>query len=193
MKKLILILGILIGLSIGVSAEVRVDTTKTRKNSLTQKREIKKNFETSFTNELVKYIETGDVTPLLDLAQEDDITFYGLSDDEYEKSEDKEYFVQFIQKYLNVRAKDLTILRIDKEYYDNSNDKFGSKYKITILYPNSERYDNVQIYYSWAGKVRGITINDNLQENSYIDGDLNKIFGLESGYEGESLKGWTKL
>ena len=65
MKKLILILGILIGLSIGVSAEVRVDTTKTRKNSLTQKREIKKNFETSFTNELVKYIETGDVSDFL--------------------------------------------------------------------------------------------------------------------------------
>ena len=192
MKKLILILGILIGLSIGVSAEVREDTVK-RKNSLTQRSEIKKNFETSFTKELVKYIETGDVTPLLDLAQEDDITFYGLSDDKYELSEDKEYFVQFIQKYLNVRAKDLTILRIDKEYYDNHNHKFGSKYKITILYPNSERYDNVQIYYSWAGKVRGITINDNLQENSYIDGDIHKIFGLDSGYEGESLKSWTKL
>ena len=192
MKKLILILGILIGLTNVVSAEVRVDTVKS-KNSLTQRSEIKKNFETSFTKELVKYIETGDVTPLLDLAQEDDITFYGLSDDEYEKSEDKEYFVQFIQKYLNVRAKDLTILRIDKEYYDNHNHKFGSKYKITILYPNSERYDNVQIYYSWAGKVRGITINDNLQENSYIDGDIHKIFGLDSGYEGESLKSWTKL
>ena len=192
MKNLSLILGILIGLSIGVSAEVKEDTVKS-KNSLTQRRDIKKNFETSFTNELVKYIETGDVTPLLDLAQEDDITFYGLSDDKYELSEDKEYFVQFIKKYLNVRSKDLTILRIDKEYYDNSNHKFGSKYKITILYPNSERYDNVQIYYSWAGKVRGITINDNLQENSYTDGDLNKIFGLDSGYEGESLRGWTKL
>jgi len=192
MKKLILILGILIGLTNVVSAEVRVDTVKS-KNSLTQRSEIKKNFETSFTKELVKYIETGDVTPLLDLAQEDDITFYGLSDDKYELSEDKEYFVQFIQKYLNVRAKDLTILRIDKEYYDNHNHKFGSKYKITILYPNSERYDNVQIYYSWAGKVRGITINDNLQENSYIDGDIHKIFGLDSGYEGESLKSWTKL
>ena len=192
MKKLILILGILIGLTIDVSAEVREDTV-TRKNSLTQRSVIKKNFETSFTNELVKYIETGDVTPLLDLAQEDDITFYGLSDDKYELSEDKEYFKQFIKKYLNVRSKDLTILRIDKEYYDNSNHKFGSKYKITILYPNSERYDNVQIYYSWAGKVRGITINDNLQENSYTDGDIHKIFGLDSGYEGESLRGWKKL
>ena len=191
MKKLILIIGILIGLTIGVSAEVREDTV-TRKNSLTQRSVIKKNFETSFTKELVKYIETGDVTPLLNLVQEDDITFYGLSDDEYEKSEDKEYFVQFIKKYLNVRSKDLTILRIDKEYYDNSNHNFGSKYKITILYPNSERYDNVQIYYSWAGKVRGITINDNLQENSYTDGDLNKIFGGESGYEGERVS-WKKL
>ena len=191
MKNLSLILGILIGLSIGVSAEVKEDTVKS-KNSLTQRSVIKKNFETSFTNELVKYIETGDVKPLLDLAQEDDITFYGLSDDKYELSEDKEYFKQFIKKYLNVRSKDLTILRIDKEYYDNSNHKFGSKYKITILYPNSERYDNVQIYYSWAGKVRGITINDNLQENSYIDGDLNKIFGLDSGYEGESVS-WKKL
>ena len=192
MKNLILIsIGLII--SIPTFGSFVEDTTKTSKNSLTQRSEIKKNFETSFTKELVKYIETGDVTPLLDLAQEDDITFYGLSDDKYELSEDKEYFKQFIQKYLNVRSKDLTILRIDKEYYDNYSHKFGSKYKITILYPNSERYDNVQIYYSWAGKVRGITINDNLQENSYTDGDLNKIFGLDSGYEGESLKDWKKL
>jgi hypothetical protein len=56
MKKIILILGILIGLTNVVSAEVREDTTKTSKNSLTQKRDIKNNFETSFTNELVKYI-----------------------------------------------------------------------------------------------------------------------------------------
>ena len=184
MKNLILItIGLIISIPIFGGL---VEYTVKRKNSLTQKSEIKKNFETSFTNELVKYIETGDVTPLLDLVQEDDITFYGLSDDKYELSEDKEYFKQFIKKYLNVRATDLTILRIDKEYYDNSNHKFGSKYKITILYPNSERYDNVQIYYSWAGKVRGITINDNLQENSYTDGDLNKIFGLDFGYEGVS-------
>ena len=187
MKKLILILGILIGLSIGVSSQVKEDTTKSRKVS--SKSEIKKNFETSFTKELVEYIETGDVTPLLDLVQEDDITFYGLSDDKYELSEDKEYFVQFIQKYLNVRSKDLTILRIDKKYYDNYNHKFGSTYRMTILYPNSERYDNVEIDYSWGGKVRGITIDDKLHENTYIDGDLNKIYGLEFGYEGESVRG----
>ena len=192
MKKLILILGILIGLSIGVSAEVREDTVKS-KNSITQKRDIKKNFETSFTNELVKYIETGDVTPLLDLVQEDDITFLGLLPETYKKSENKEYFVQFIKKYLNVRSTDLTILRIDKEYYDNYNHEFGSAYRMTILYPNSERYDNVEIDYSWTGKVRGITINNNLHEITYINGDLNKVYGIQFGYEGESLKGWKKL
>ena len=47
MKKLILILGILIGLSIGVSAQVKEDTSKSRK--YLHKSEIKKNFETSFT------------------------------------------------------------------------------------------------------------------------------------------------
>ena len=186
MKKLILILGILIGLSIGVSAEVKEDTVK-RKNSLTQKRDIKNNFETSFTNELVKYIETGNVTPLFDLIQEDDITFYGLSGNQYELSEDKEYFKQFIKKYLNVRSTDLTILRIDKKYYDNYNHEFGSAYRMTILYPNSDRYDNIEIDYSWAGKVRGITIDDKLHENTYIDGDLNKIYGLDYGYEGVSV------
>ena len=161
------------------------DTTR----KVSSKREIKKNFETSFTNELVKYIETGNVTPLLDLVQEDDITFLGLLPGTYVISEDKEYFAQFIKKYLNVRSTDLTILRIDKEYYDNYNHKFGSTYRMTILYPNSERYDNVEIDYSWGGKVRAITINDNLHENTYIDGDLNKIFGLEFGYEGESVRG----
>ena len=185
MKNLILIsIGLIISIPIFGGF---VEDTVTRKNSLTHKSVIKKNFETSFTNELVKYIETGDVTPLLNLVQEDDITFLGLSDDEYEKSENKEYFVQFIQKYLNVRSTDLTILRIDKKYYDNYNHEFGSAYRMTILYPNSERYDNVEIDYSWGGKVRAITINDNLQGNSYINGDLNKMFGLESGYEGERV------
>tara|TARA_R110002126_G_scaffold85307_1_gene206728 strand:- start:503 stop:1066 length:564 start_codon:yes stop_codon:yes gene_type:complete len=182
MKKIILIIGILIGLTIGVSAEVREDTTR----KVSSKRDIKKNFETSFTNELVKYIETGDVTPLLDLVQEDDITFLGLLPETYKKSENKEYFAQFIKKYLNVRSTDLTILRIDKEYYDNYYHPLGLTYRMTILYPNSKRYDSVEIDYSHSGKVRGITINDNLHVNTYIDGDLNKIYGSQYGYEGVS-------
>ena len=116
MKKLILILGILIGLSIGVSAEVSNDTTR----KVSSKRDIKKNFETSFTKELVKYIETGDVTPLLDLVQEDDITFLGLLPGTYKNSENKEYFAQFIKKYLNVRSTGLTILQKQlKQHYFN--------------------------------------------------------------------------
>mgnify|MGYP006129823969 CR=1 FL=1 len=191
MKNLILIsIGLII--SIPTFGSFVEDTVK-RKNSLTQIRDIKKNFETSFTKELVKYIETGDVAPLLDLVQEDDITFLGLLPETYKKSENKEYFIQFIKKYLNVRSTDLTILRIDKQYYDNYNHEFGSAYRMTILYPNSERYDNVEIDYSWGGKVRGITINNNLHEITYINGDLNKVYGIQFGYEGESLKGWKKL
>jgi len=185
MKKIILILGILIGLTNVVSAQYMDGTTR----SETHKRVTKKTYERNLTNELVKYIETGDVTPLLDLVQEEDITFIGLSGGVYNPSQNKEYFVKFIKKYLDVRSKDLTILKIDKEYYDNYYSPAGGMYKITILYPNSERYDNVEIDYSWGGKVRAITINDNLHENTYIDGDLNKIFGLEFGYEGESVRG----
>ena len=192
MKNLILILGILIGVSIGVSAEVREDTVK-RKNSLTQKRDIKKNFETSFTHELVKYIETGDVTSLLDLVQEDDITFIGLSGDLYEPSENKEYFIQFIKKYLDVRSTDLTIVRIDKEFYDNYYSPAGSAYRMVIQYPNSERYDIVGINYNNEGKLMGITINDNLHMYRYVDGDLNKIYGCEYGYEGEKISHMRKL
>ena len=183
MKNLILItIGLII--SIPIFGGLVEDTTRRKNspNSIT-----KKNFETSFTNQLVKYIETGDVTPLLDLAQEDDITFYGLSGNQYEKSENKEYFKQFIKKYLNVRSKDLTILRIDKEYYDNYYHPLGLNYRITILYPNSERYDQIKIYYSHSGKLRGITINDNLNENSYVDADLHKIYGSQYGPEGESV------
>ena len=185
MKKIILILGILIGLTNVVSSQYMDGTTR----SETHKRVTKKTYERNLTNELVKYIETGDVTPLLDLVQEEDITFIGLSGGVYNPSQNKEYFVKFIKKYLDVRSKDLTILKIDKEYYDNYYSPAGGMYKITILYPNSERYDNVEIDYSWGGKVRAITINDNLHENTYIDGDLNKIFGLEFGYEGESVRG----
>jgi len=91
MKKLILILGILIGLSIGVSSQYMDGKTR----SETHKRVMKKTYERNLTNELVKYIETGDVTPLLDLVQEEDITFIGLSGGVYNPSQNKEYFVQF--------------------------------------------------------------------------------------------------
>ena len=115
MKKLILILGILIGLSIGVSAQYMDGKTR----SETHKRVTKKTYERNLTNELVKYIETGDVTPFLDLVQEEDITFIGLSGDLYVPSQTRGYFVHFIKEYLDVRSKDLTILKIDKEFFDN--------------------------------------------------------------------------
>jgi len=192
MKKLSLIIGILIGLTNVVSAEVKEDTVKS-KNSLTQKRDIKKNFETSFTNELVKYIETGDVTPLLDLVQEEDITFIGLSGDLYVPSQTRGYFVHFIKEYLDVRSKDLTILKIDKEFYDNYYSPAGSAYRMVIQYPNSERYDIVGINYNNEGKLMGITINDNLHKYRFVDGDKNKIYGCEYGYEGEKITHMTKL
>ena len=144
MKKLILILGILIGLSNVVSAQYMDGKTR----SETHKRVMKKTYERNLTNELVKYIETGDVTPFLDLVQEEDITFIGLSGGLYEPSENKEYFVQFIKKYLDVRSTDLTILKIDKEFYDNYYSPAGSAYRMVIQYPNSERYDIVGINYN---------------------------------------------
>ena len=189
MKKIILILGILIGLTNGVSAQYMDGTTR----SETHKRVTKKTYERNLTNELVKYIETGDVTTLLDLVQEEDITFIGLSGGVYEPSQTRGYFVHFIKEYLDVRSKDLTILKIDKEYYDNYYSPAGGMYKITILYPNSERYDNIDINYNNKGKLMGITINDNLHKYRYVDGDLNKIYGCEYGYEGEKITHMTKL
>ena len=190
MKNLILItIGLIISIpTFGVLVE---DTT--RKNALTQKRVTKKNFETSFTKELVKYIETGDVTPLLDLVQEEDITFIGLSGGVYEPSQTRGYFVQFIKKYLDVRSKDLTILKIDKEFYDNYYSPAGSAYRMVIQYLNSERYDIVGINYNNEGKLMGITINDNLHKYRFVDGDKNKIYGCEYGYEGEKITHMTKL
>tara|TARA_Y100000389_G_scaffold70090_1_gene66786 strand:- start:109 stop:678 length:570 start_codon:yes stop_codon:yes gene_type:complete len=189
MKKIILIIGILIGLAIGASSQYMGGKTR----SETHKRVTKKTYERNLTNELVKYIETGDLTPLLDLVQEEDITFIGLSGDLYVPSENKEYFIRFIKEYLDVRSKDLTILRIDKEYYDNYYSPAGGMYKITILYPNSERYDNIDINYNNEGKLMGITINDNLHKYRYVDGDKNKIYGCEYGYEGEKITHMTKL
>jgi len=189
MKKLILILGILIGLSIGVSSQYMDGKTR----SETHKRVTKKTYERNLTNELVKYIETGDVTPFLDLVQEEDITFIGLSGDLYVPSENKEYFIRFIKEYLDVRSKDLTILKIDKEFYDNYYSPAGSAYRMVIQYPNSERYDIVGINYNNEGKLMGITINDNLHKYRFVDGDLNKIYGCEYGYVGEKITHMTKL
>jgi len=189
MKKIILIIGILIGFAIGASAQYMDGTTR----SETHKRVTKKTYERNLTNELVKYIETGDVTPLLNSVQEDDITFIGLSGDLYEPSENKEYFVHFIKEYLDVRSKDLTILKIDKEFYDNYYSPAGSAYRMVIQYPNSERYDIVGINYNNEGKLMGITINDNLHKYRFVDGDKNKIYGCEYGYEGEKIGSIKRL
>jgi hypothetical protein len=182
MKKLILIIGILIGLTNVVSAEVREDTVKS-KNSLTQKRDIKKNFETSFTNELVKYIETGDTTLLSELINEDDMAF--LARGEYVDSEDKNYFFEYLKRHLDIKGESYSVQNTDDVYiYYTFPDGEGGAFKFSLFYPNSDRYDDVIVTYGGNAKLISMTIHTEANDNPYFDGNLNKIVGGEFGYYG---------
>lgn len=144
----------------------------------------KSNSKYVVTKEIINFIESGDDSSLLTMVQDTDITFIALSDSLYVPSEDKDYFKTFINAYLTIRDKELTVMFLDKEFYDNYYSPAGGMFKITIFYSVVDRYDDIIINYNNEGKIMGITINDNLQEHSYVDMDLNKVIGGEYGPNG---------
>jgi len=178
MKNLILIIGILIGLTNVVSAEVKEDTTKTRKVS--SKSEIKKNFETSFTNELIKYIETGDVSDfLIESLNQNEIGFTLINTKEYQDNPNIESFKVFLKTYLDIRTTNINLVKDDHHVFTTKEYEFGDVFKISIYYEDTQRRDDVIVSYNHNHKVVGLSIWKDVYNDPYFDGELNKIVGLE--------------
>ena len=178
MKKLILILGILIGLTNVVSAEVKEDTTKTRKVS--SKSEIKKNFETSFTNELIKYVETGDVSDfLIESLNQNEIGFTLINTKEYQDNPNIESFEVFLKTYLDIRTTNINVVKSEEYFYTTKVHEFGDSFKISIYYGDTQRRDDVIVNYNHKDKVLGFSIWKDVYNDPYSDGDLGVVVGLD--------------
>jgi hypothetical protein len=176
MKNLILIIGILIGLTNVVSAEVVGDPTR----KVSSKSEIKKNFETSFTNELVKYIETGDVSDfLIESLNQNEIGFTLINTKEYQDNPNIESFKVFLKTYLDIRTTNINLVKDDHHVFNTKEYEFGDVFKISIYYEDTQRRDDVIVSYNHNHKVVGLSIWKDVYNDPYFDGELNKIVGLD--------------
>lgn len=140
-------------------------------------------FEDIFTNEIVKYIKTGDTTILSELINEDDMAF--LARGEYVNSEDKNYFFDYLKRHLDIKGEAYAVPNTDDVYKNYTfPDGEGGVFKFSLFYPNSDRYDDVIVTYGGNAKLISMTIHTEANNNPYFDGNLNKIVGGEFGYYG---------
>lgn len=177
MKKIILIIGILIGLAIGGSAEVRVDTVKrvTPHTIITQGY-----FEVVFTKELVKYIETGEVSDfLIESLNQNEIGFTLINTKEYQYNPNIESFKDFLKTYLNIRTTNINLVKSEEYFYTTKVHEFGDSFKISIYYGDRQRRDDVIVNYNHKDKVVGFSIWKDVYNDPYSDGDLGVVVGLD--------------
>ena len=176
MKNLILIIGILIGLTNLVSAEVVGDPTR----KVSSKSEIKKNFETSFTNELIKYVETGDVSDfLLESLNLNEIGFSLINTIEYQEYGNEDSFKDFLKTYLDIRTTNINVVKGEEYFYTTKVHGFGDSFKISIYYGDTQRRDDVIVNYNHKDKVLGFSIWKDVYNQPYLDGDLGVVVGLD--------------
>ena len=140
-------------------------------------------FEYIFTNEIVKYIKTGDTTILSELINKDDMAF--LARGEYVGSEDKNYFFDYLKRHLDIKGEAYSVQNTDDVYINYTfPDGEGGAFKFSLFYPNSDRYDDVIVTYGGNAKLISMTIHTEANNNPYFDANLNKIVGGEFGYYG---------
>lgn len=151
------------------------------------------NFKYVFTQQLAEFIRTGDEASMMSLVQEDDITLIGLTGMDYFPSADKAHFLEFVSKYLDIRDENIEIEFVEKEWANAYYSPAGGMYFFIVFYSNSDRYDYIAVNYSNDAKLMGITINDNLHENVFVDGDLYKIYGMQHGPYGSEIATVKKM
>jgi hypothetical protein len=177
MKKIILIIGILIGLTIGVSAEVGKDTTR----RVSPHTIITKGyFESVFTNELIKYIETGEVSDfLLESLNLNEIGFSLINTIEYQEYGNEDSFKDFLKTYLDIRTTNINVVKGEEYVYTTKVHEFGDAFKISIYYGDTKRRDDVIVSYNHKDKVVGFSIWKDVYNQPYLDGDLGVVVGLD--------------
>lgn len=141
-------------------------------------------FENKFINNLASYIESGNDSSLLIIANEDNMAFLAIG--EYERSQDKLYFSDYLKRHLDIRAKHVAIIENTHPIYVNYEfpDGRGGAFKIHIFYPFTQRYDDAIITYGENGKLISMSLYTEVNLNPYYDGNINKVVGGEFGFEG---------
>jgi len=177
MKKIILILGILIGLSIGVSAEVGEDTVKRESPKFVS---IESPFQNKFTNKLISFIETGEISDfLLESLNRNEIGFSLINTIEYTRYGDEDSFKDFLKTYLDIRTTNINVVKGEEYFYTTKVHGFGDSFKISIYYGDTQRRDDVIVNYNHKDKVLGFSIWKDVYNQPYLDGDLGVVVGLD--------------
>jgi hypothetical protein len=177
MKKIILIIGILIGFAIGASAEVGEDTVKRESPKFVS---IESPFQNKFTNELIKYVETGEVSDfLIESLNQNELGFSLINTIEYTRYGDEESFKVFLKTYLDIRTTNINVVKGEEYFYTTKVHGFGDSFKISIYYEGTQRRDDVIVNYNHKDKVLGFSIWKDVYNQPYLDGDLGVVVGLD--------------
>ena len=185
MKNIILTTILSLLVSVTSFAGTVSDSTKRESNVLFVTED---SFSLIFMQEIKNYIETGDTSNFNYLINDDDMAF--LSFAEYNNSEDKNYFFDFLKRHLNIKTKGITVIPTKEDDYLKYEfpDGKGGIFNFHIFYPNSDRYDVVTFSYGENARMISLSIMTEVNKNPYHDGNIGRMVGGEFGPNGEEVE-----
>ena len=176
MKNLILItIGLII--SIRIFGGLVEDTIKRESPKFVS---IESPFQNKFTNKLISFIETGEVSDfLIESLNQNEIGFSLINTKEYQEKGNIESFKVFLKTYLDIRSTNINVVKGEEYFYTTKVHGFGDSFKISIYYGDTQRRDDVIVNYNHKDKVLGFSIWKDVYNQPYLDGDLGVVVGLD--------------
>ena len=176
MKNLILIsIGLII--SVPIFGSFVEDTVKRGSPKFVS---IESPFQNKFTNKLISFIETGEVSDfLLESLNQNEIGFTLINTKEYQDNPNIESFEVFLKTYLDIRTTNINVVKGEEYFYTTKVHGFGDSFKISIYYGDTQRRDDVIVNYNHKDKVLGFSIWKDVYNQPYLDGDLGVVVGLD--------------
>ena len=176
MKNLILIsIGLII--SIPTFGGFVEDTVKRESPKFVS---IESPFQNKFTNKLISFIETGEVSDfLLESLNRNEIGFSLINTIEYQEYGNEDSFKDFLKTYLDIRTTNINVVKGEEYFYTTKVHGFGDSFKISIYYEDTQRRDDVIVSYNHKDKVVGFSIWRDVYNQPYLDGDLGVVVGLD--------------
>ena len=176
MKNLILIsIGLII--SVPIFGSFVEDTVKRGSPKFVS---IESPFQNKFTNKLISFIETGEVSDfLLESLNLNEIGFSLINTIEYQEYGNEDSFKDFLKTYLDIRTTNINVVKGEEYVYTTKVHEFGDAFKISIYYGDTKRRDDVIVSYNHKDKVVGFSIWKDVYNQPYLDGDLGVVVGLD--------------
>ncbi|HMN04432.1 MAG TPA: hypothetical protein PKD45_01795 [Flavobacteriales bacterium] len=137
-------------------------------------------FQRSFTDQLARYVATGDVVPLLAMARADSLCILpwgaGCSLEAREGDGTPQEMGDAFRALLDIRTDNARFTRWTQGGYDSPVWPWGGLLlKYTITYDVSERIDHLMLTTDARYRIKAISIRQDVVNNPYLDGILEEM------------------